>query len=195
MTMADTNKESTGQEPTDQADKKAAAPKKAAAEKKTGPASPESETKPVADLLISILNDVQEQVQTRAAIAAPTAAEEPLQGKALEAVKQFQEIVTALALGPTVTLTAVPTEIDNLQQEITLTWSSTFADTVSISRDDGEPQIPAEPAARGFKKVFLRLVEPPDTTTFTATATGLFCGSATAQAAVIFTGEDGNGGS
>src|SRR3954451_5258094 len=110
MTMAEANKEPTGQEPTDQADKKTAADKKAAAEKEAGAVSPESETKPVVDLLTSILNEVQSQVQrqTPTLLAAPPPP--VLEGKAREAFDLFRKIVAALGLQPppTILLDAVP---------------------------------------------------------------------------------------
>ena len=158
--MAETNKESTGQEPTDQADKKTAADKKAAAEKKAAAASPESETKPVADLLFSILNDVQEQVQTKAAVAAPTAAEEPLKGKALEAVEQFRDIVAALALAPTPTILLEVDDdlVGNPGDEATLFWSSTGHRVSLTARENSPGSIEQDlgvltPAAGGSIKV------------------------------------------
>jgi hypothetical protein len=65
MTMADTKKEATGQEPSTQADKKAAAASQEPETKQAAPGSQASETKPLADLLTSILNDVQRQVQNK----------------------------------------------------------------------------------------------------------------------------------
>ena len=49
------------------------------------------ETKPVVDLLTSILNEVQKQVRV-------DNTDQPLEGEAAGAVEQFREIVAALAL-------------------------------------------------------------------------------------------------
>lgn len=133
--------------------------------KKAAPGGPEPETKPVIDLLTSILNEVQKQVQSKTP--------KPLEGEAVRAVEQFREIVAALALQPTITLSAEPTEIKDVGKT-KLTWSSTGAETVSIDQGVGE----VTPAAGGSIEV--RVTR---TTLFTATATNP-CGSKTASVLV-----------
>jgi len=138
------------------------------ADKKAAPGSQEPEIQPVVDLLTSILNEVQKQVQSKTP--------KPLEGKAVEAVEQFREIGAALALQPlpTITLIANPTQFGVGGGTAKLTWSSTDAQTVSIDSNVGE----VTPAAGGSIDVIVLT-----TTIFTATATGP-CGSATAGATV-----------
>lgn len=139
------------------------------ADKKAAPGSQEPETKPLADLLTSILNEVQKQVQSKTPKA--------LDGEALRAVDQFREIVAALALQPrpTITLSANPTRFGVEGGETTFTWSSTGAQRVSIDSGVGE----VTPAAGGSIKVSVL-----GTTTFTATAIGP-CSNATASVTVV----------
>lgn len=155
-----------------------AATKKDAASEDTATASArlDTDTKPVVDLLASILSQVQTQVQSRQP--------KQLEGKALEAVDRFREIVAALTLqpNPTIKLTAVPTEFDFEGGEVTLTWLSTGAQRVSIDPDVGPPVGEVEPAAGG--SIVVRVLQ---TTTFTSTGTGP-CSSATAKATVTVVG-------
>lgn len=137
-------------------------------DKKAVTRSQEPEIKPVVDLLTSILNEVQKQVQSKTP--------KPLEGTALRAVDQFREIGAALALQPrpTITLKAEPTGFGVSGGTAKLIWSSTEAQTVSIDQNVGE----VTPAAGGLIEVSVLA-----TTTFTATAKGL-CASATAIATV-----------
>jgi hypothetical protein len=122
--------------------------------------SAEPPTQPVVDLLTSILSDVQTQVRRKTP--------KPLEGDAVEAVDLFREIGATLALQPiirpTITLTArEPTLV--VPGNVTLTWSSTRAETVSIDNGVGE----VTPPAGGSKDV---LVSALGKTIFTATAVG-----------------------
>jgi hypothetical protein len=126
----------------------------------------------VVELLASILNQVQQQVQNKTP--------KPLEGAALQAVEQFREIMAALALQPlpTITLKAEPTEFGVGGGTAKLSWTSTDAQTVSLDQNVGE----VGPAAGGSIEVFVAA-----TTTFTATAKGP-CGSAAAKAPVTVAG-------
>jgi hypothetical protein len=165
MIMADTQKQSAGQDPSAQAGKNAATAGQAA------------ETKPVADLLLAILSDVRQQMPSTAAAGAPAAATKPLESKALEAVNQFREIVAALALqsppNAEVSLTAVP-DFVHPGEKTTIRWSSTNAQRVSLTARERGASIDKDlgeltPPAGGSKEVTLSI-----TTTFIATAvTGL----------------------
>jgi hypothetical protein len=103
----------------------------------------------------------------------------PLEGKALEAATLFQEIGDMLALQPSITLTA--DLIDN-QGNVTLTWSSTGAQTVSIVNANESKNVLTNGKAKGSITTTVST-----TTTFTATATGPRC-SAKAIAVVTFSG-------
>jgi hypothetical protein len=92
-------------------------------DKKPVTSSQDPQTKPVVDLLTSILDEFRKQVQSKTP--------EPLEGKALEAVNLFREIGAALALLPTITLKAEPIAIEDIGT-VRLTWSSTDAQTISI---------------------------------------------------------------
>jgi hypothetical protein len=129
------------------------------------------EIKPVVDLLASILDEVKNQVQSKIP--------PPLKGAALQAVEQFREISAALALQrrPTITLTNDPPQGGT----VTLRWSSTDAQTVSIDQEvGGVPTSLGEltPPAGGSKAF-----SGNGTTKFTATAKGA-C-SRTASVTVI----------
>lgn len=134
-------------------------------DKKAEPGRQTSETQRVADLLTSILNDVQKQVQSEAP--------KPLEGKAVEAVELFREIGAALELQrrPTIiTLEATPTRLNDGEGTVTLNWSSNGAQTVSIVQKE---KVGGETTSLGEEL-------PPDgsipnilvltTTIFTATA-------------------------
>jgi hypothetical protein len=119
----------------------------------------------VVKLLTSILTEVREQVQGETP--------KPLEGDALDAVARFREIVAALALQakPTLVLTADPPQGDS----VTLRWTSTGAQSVSLVQEAGgeeKPRVELTPAAGGSKQFFGNGV-----TTFTATAVGR-CASA-----------------
>lgn len=127
-------------------------------------------TQAVVDLLTSILNDVQNRVQSET----PT----PLEGKAVEAVEQFREIGAALQLQrrPTIDLIAeAKTDPTTGTVTVTLTWtSSTEAQPVSVSIDQ---QVEGE-EVKSLGKGLAANGSMPDisvskTTTFTATAKGL----------------------
>lgn len=77
-------------------------------------------------LLANILREVQADIQGTKP--------KQLQGRALQAVDQFRDIVAALALAPkpTIALDAYPTTIPGDHGDTTLTWSSTGAHRVSI---------------------------------------------------------------
>ncbi|UFS71444.1 hypothetical protein LPW11_04420 [Geomonas sp. RF6] len=128
----------------------------------------ELETKPVVDLLASILGEVQKQVLCKTPL--------PLTGEAARAVEAFREITGALTLQslPAVTLQAQPTEHGVNGGISRITWSAAAADAVSITPGIGE----VTPAAGGTVSVNVAT-----TTTFTATATNA-CGSATASVTV-----------
>jgi hypothetical protein len=154
--MADTKKEPTGQEPSTQADQKAAA------------ASQDTDTKRLAGFLTSILTQVQSQVEG-------TPSFPPLVGKALEAVDLFGKILAALALQlcqTTITLTADPdsAEIGDL---VTLTWTATDAQTVTIHSDQATPR-DIGPVRADAGKIRVTITGPKDETFF-ATATGPCC--------------------
>lgn len=144
------------------------------AAKKTITGGPEPSTQPVVELLTSILNEVQKQVLRKTP--------KRLEGKALEALDQFREIVAALALQPlpTISLKAEPSRFGVNGGAVKLTWSSTNAQTVSIDPNIGE--VPTQKVAGGSSEVFVAA-----TTVFTATAKGP-CGSATATATVTVAG-------
>jgi hypothetical protein len=137
------------------------------ADKKTGPGIQDTETKPVVDLLTSILGEVQKQVQSKTP--------KPLEGEAVRAVELFQEISTALRLHPRpiISLTNAPPQGGT----VTLTWSSTNAQTVSIEQEVGgvTTLLGELTPASGGSKAF----SGNGITKFTATAKGP-CASATA---------------
>src|SRR5262245_359527 len=89
--------------------------------------SRDSTTDSVVELLTSILTKVQGQVQSNTPKA--------LEGEALKAVELFREIDSALELHPrpTLDLTADPPQGGT----VTLRWSSTNAETVSIEQEVG----------------------------------------------------------
>jgi hypothetical protein len=125
----------------------------------------------VAELLTSILTEVQQQVHS--------ATPKPLEGDALAAVTRFREIVAALALQarPTLDLIADPPQGDS----VTLRWTSTAAQTILLEKEVGGTTTPLgelTPAASGSKQFFGNGV-----TTFTATAVGP-CASAAASVVV-----------
>jgi hypothetical protein len=149
--------------------------------------SQESETKRVADLLTSILNEVRKQVQSETP--------KPLEGAALEAVAQFKEIGAALDLQNMIKLVADPNHIKRDDpKQTTLRWeSSTSVTRVSLksksleeekNHDDLKPPTgPGSGATSGAVPI-----APVDVTTiFTATAVSP-CGTATATAMVTVEG-------
>src|SRR3954454_20184130 len=82
-------------------------------------------TQQVVTLLASILSEVQTQVRSNTP--------KPLGDSAEAAVGLFREIGATLDLLPTtISLTAEPTRLDPPGGDVTLTWSSTEARTVSI---------------------------------------------------------------
>ena len=94
--------------------------------KKAETSREEPETKPVVDLLTKILDEFREQVQSKTP--------KPLEGEAVRAVELFKEISTTLALQlrrPFIDLTNDPVQGGN----VTLRWSSTGAQTVSIDQE------------------------------------------------------------
>jgi hypothetical protein len=140
-------------------------------EKKTEPrqtSNQGSTPQTVVDLLTSILNEVQKQVQSQ-----PPA---PPGGGAQIALDQFASIGAALALQPppTITLRAEPTGLPVGGGKARLIWSSTDAQTVSIDQNVGD----VTPVASGSIEVSVL-----QTTIFTATAKGA-CSSRTATATV-----------
>lgn len=142
------------------------------ADKKIGSGIQEPETKPIVDLLTSILDEVQKQIRSKTPKA--------LEGEAVRAVELFQEISTALALQPrpTISLTNDPPTGGS----VTLRWSSTNAQTVLIDQEVGGVTTPLgelTPAAGGFKTF-----SGNGSTKFTATAKGP-CDSATASVTVV----------
>lgn len=141
----------------------------------TASARLDTDTKPVVDLLASILNEVQTRVQSKQP--------NPLESKALEAVDRFRQVVAALTLqpAPTIKLTADPAELGFEGGDVTLTWFSTDAQRVSIDPDVGPPI--GEVKAPSSSTV-VRVLQ---TTTFTATATGP-CSTATSKATVKVAG-------
>jgi hypothetical protein len=125
----------------------------------------------VVELLTSILTEVQQQVQSETP--------KPLEGDALFAVTRFREIVAVLALQarPTLDLSADPPQGDS----VTLRWTSTDAQSVSLVQEAGgeeKPRVELTPAAGGSKTFFGNGV-----TTFTATAVGP-CASTAASVVV-----------
>lgn len=149
-------------------------------DKKAETSSQGPETKPVVDLLTSILDEFRKQVQSKP--------RKPLEGAALQAVEQFREITASLGLQrrPTITLTANPPTLTAGGGNVTLTWRSTEAQTVSLDkREFGKEPVRVQeltPVADGVIDVFV-----PLTTDFTATAKGP-CASATATATVTVAG-------
>jgi hypothetical protein len=148
-------------------------------------------TQQVIALLASILTDVQTQV--RSSTPKPLVADatqvtpQPLVGAAGKAVELFREIGATLDLLPTtVSLTADPTQLDQ-PGDVTLTWSSTEARTVSIEAEDPSGPLPrlspgkVSPVQGGFVVV----PNVSGTTIFTATAEGP-CGPAEAEVKVVF---------
>jgi hypothetical protein len=133
------------------------------------------EIKPVVDLLASILSEVQNQVLSKTP--------KPLEGAALRAVEQFREISAALALQrrPTITL------LNDSPQggTVTLRWSSTDAQTVSIDQEVGGVTTSLgelTPPAGGSKQF-----SGAGTTKFTATAKAFAPGLCTKTASVTVT--------
>ena len=149
------------------------------ADKKAATRGQDSTTQTVVDLLTSILNEVQKQIQSKTPA--------PLAGGAQIALDQFTEIGAALALQPlpTVTLSADPTGFGVNGGTAKLTWSSTDAKLVSIDEKVGDvTQNVGEvtPVVGGFIEVSVLT-----TTIFTATAQGP-CGSAKASVTVTVAG-------
>lgn len=138
------------------------------ADKRVATRPSDSTTQTVVELLTSILNEVQKQVQSKTP--------PPLAGEAQVAVDLFTEIGAALALQPlpTITLTAQPNQFGVNGGTTRLTWAAIDAELVSIDPNVGE----VTPVAGGFIEVVVVA-----TTTFTATAIGP-CGNATASATV-----------
>jgi hypothetical protein len=138
------------------------------ADKRTLARAQDPSTQTVVDLLTSILNEVQKQVQSKAP--------PPLADGTQIALDQFREIGAALALQPlpTITLTADPTQFGVNGGTTRLTWASSNAQRISIEPGVGD----VTPVAGGFIEVTVSA-----TTTFTATAQGA-CGSATASVTV-----------
>jgi hypothetical protein len=128
-------------------------------------------TQQVVTLLASILTEVQTQVRSQTP--------KPLGDAAATAVELFRQIGATLALLPSITLTADPTKLDS-PGPVTLTWSSTEAQTVSIDPDIGE----VSPPAGGSITVS---ISRPTTFTATATARGP-CGGATTSVDVLVGG-------
>ena len=138
------------------------------ADKRIATRGPDPATQAVVDLLTSILNEVQKQVQSKTPL--------PLGDEAQVAVDLFTEIRAALALQPlpTITLTAQPNQFGVNGGTTSLTWAAT--DTQRVSIDPGVGDV--TPLAGGLIEVLVLA-----TTTFTATAIGP-CGNATASATV-----------
>jgi hypothetical protein len=156
-------------------------PQRTSSEDPTGQQPGDPTTKPVVDLLTSILTDVQTKVGRQT----------PKLGEgAVAAVEEFREIGAILALLPTISLTANPTKLDQTG-DVTLTWSSTEARTVSIEAEDPGgfplPQLsPGEVPPDEVKGGSTVVRNVPGTTIFTATATAKGpCGSAEAEALVV----------
>jgi hypothetical protein len=173
MTMAETKKEPAGQEPSTQADPKAAA------------ARQDTDTKRLAGFLTSILTQVQSQVQSNE----PNPLED--NASALKAVDVFRKIVAALALQPCPvlnTLEANPDEfVDFGGGDTTLTWSSTGAQTVSISQkvvSTGAQTVLIDSGAPSGSQI----VPVGETTEFTATAVHPCCSSAPKSKTVTVAG-------
>src|SRR5262245_44054687 len=122
-------------------------------------------TQQVVDLLTSILTEARTQIRS--------STPKPLEGDAAKAVALFREIGATLALLPTtISLTAKPTQLDQ-PGDVTLTWSSTEARTVSIEAENpsGDPLpllSPGEVSPVEGGSVVVRNVS--GTTIFTATA-------------------------
>jgi hypothetical protein len=138
------------------------------AEKKTLTGGSEPSTESVVKLLASILSEVQKQVLRKTP--------KPLEGAALQAVDLFRKISAAIALQPppTITLTADPTKVPDDGGNVSLRWTSTNAQTVSIDQNVGE----VKPTAEGSIEVLVT-----SRTKFTATAKGP-CASRTADVTV-----------
>jgi hypothetical protein len=138
-------------------------------------------TQQVVALLTSILTEVRTQVRSSTPKPPDLAAgPRTLEGDAVTAVELFREIGATLALLPSITLTAKPTELDG-PGLVKLTWSSTEAQTVSIDPDVGE----VSPPAGG--SIVVSISRP---TTFTATATARGpCGGATTSVDVLVGGD------
>ena len=133
------------------------------------------EIKPVVDLLASILSEVQNQVLSKTP--------KPLEGAALRAVELFREISAALALRPRPTITL--TNDAPQGGTVTLRWSSTGAQTVSIDQEVGGVTTSLgelTPAAGGSKQF-----SGAGTTKFTATAKAFAPGLCTETASVTVT--------
>ena len=136
-------------------------------------------TQQVVDLLTSILTEARTQIRS--------STPKPLEGDAAKAVALFREIGATLALLPTtISLTAKPTQLDQ-PGDVTLTWSSTEARTVSIEAENpsGDPLpllSPGEVSPVEGGSVVVRNVS--GTTIFTATAKGP-CSDAEAEAKVV----------
>jgi hypothetical protein len=160
--------------------------------------SQESETKRVADLLTSILNEVRKQVQSETP--------KPLEGAALEAVAQFKEIGAALDLQNMIKLVADPNHIKRDDpKQTTLRWeSSTSVTRVSLksksleeekNHDDLKPPTeknhddlkPPTGPGSGATSGAVPIAPVDVTTIFTATAVSP-CGTATATAMVTVEG-------
>ena len=145
----------------------------------TGQQPGDPATKPVVDLLTSILTDARTQIRSRTP--------KLLEGDAATAVARFREIGATLDLLPTtISLTAKPTQLDQ-PGDVTLTWSSTEARTVSIEAEDdnGDPRpdlSPGEVSPVEGGSVLVRNVS--GTTIFTATAKGP-CSDVEAGAKVV----------
>jgi hypothetical protein len=140
------------------------------AEKKALTGGSEPSTESVVKLLASILTEVQKQVLRKTP--------KPLEGAALEAVERFRDISAAIALQqrPTfTTLRADPPTLPSGGGKVSLIWSSTNAQTVSINQNVGK----VEPAASGSIEVSVAT-----TTEFTATAKGA-CGTTATQTATV----------
>lgn len=129
---------------------------------------PALDTRPVVDLLASILSEVHKQVASNAP--------PPLDGDAVQAIQLFREIRAALGLkpAPRIFFKAEPSALPVGGGVAKLTWTSTDAQAVVIDQTVGE----VTPTAGGSVAVNVLT-----TTTFTATAVNP-CGSATAPATV-----------
>jgi hypothetical protein len=146
-------------------------------QKLTGSTDPA--TQQVVDLLTSILTEARTQIRG--------STPKPLEGKAADAVALFREIGATLALLPTISLTADPTRLDQ-KGPVTLTWSSTEAQTVSIEAEDpsGNP-LPSPGEVSPVEGGSYTVQNVSETTIFTATATSKGpCREAEAEAKVVF---------
>jgi hypothetical protein len=137
-------------------------------------------TQQVVTLLTSILSEVQAQVRSNTP--------KPLGDSAEAAVELFRTIGATLDLLPTtVSLIADTTQLDE-SGDVTLTWSSTEARTVSIEAEDpsgGRLPLLSPGEVSPVQGGSVVVTNVSGTTIFVATAEGR-CGAATAPVEVVF---------